>query len=94
MNKVNFSKKNIYSSKVIFIDGFSGSGKVLIAELLKAIKNTEVARVEGTFDYLPIIYSLGQINKSAAQAYLKTLFDRLTYYMIIGREINLRIIRK
>ena len=90
MNKVNFSKKNNYLSNLIVIDGFSGSGKILIAELLKAIKDTEVARVEGTFDYLPIIYSLGQINQSAADAYLKTLFDRLTYYMIIGREINLR----
>ena len=90
MNKVNFSKKSVFGSKIIFIDGFSGSGKILIAELLKAIKNTEIARVELTFDYLPIIYSLGQINKSAANAYLKTLFDRLTYYMIIGREINLR----
>ena len=90
MNTVNFSKKNSYLSKIIFIDGFSGSGKILIAELLKALKNTEVARVEGAFDYLPIIYSLGQINKSAANAYLKTRFDILTYYMIIGREINLR----
>ena len=90
MNKVNFSKKNSYLSNIILIDGFSGSGKILIAELLKALKDTEIARVEGAFDYLPIMYSLGQINKSAANAYLKTRFDMLTYYMIIGREINLR----
>ena len=90
MNKVSLSKKKIYGSKLIVIDGFSGCGKILIAELIKPFKNTEIARIEGNFDYLPIMHSFGLIEKNTAHAFLQTLFDRLTYYMLIGREINLR----
>ena len=76
---------------MVIIDGFSGSGKILISELLKAIKNTQIVRLETCFDQIPIIYNYGKIEKLAAGALLKTVFDRTVYYTNIGREINLRI---
>ena len=90
MTKNYFSKNKNYDSKLVIIDGFSGSGKILVAELLKAIKNIEIVKLETSFDHLPIIYSFGDIEKFAAQEYLKTIFDKHTYYTNIGREINLR----
>ena len=63
MSKVVFTKNRSYNSNLIIIDGFSGSGKILIAELLKAINDTEITKWELSFDYLPILFSLGSIEK-------------------------------
>ena len=90
MIKINFSKSSYYQSKPIVIDGFSGSGKILISELLKAIRPTEITKLNLNFDYLPILYSLGSIDKQAAISTLRTSFDQITYDLVIGREINLR----
>lgn len=90
MHNINFSKSSKYKSKPIIIDGFSGSGKILVAELLKAVNNTEISKWELSFDYLPILYSYGAIEKKAAISTLRTIFDEITYTMAIGREINLR----
>lgn len=90
MSKVVFSKSVNYGSKPIIIDGFSGSGKILIADLLKAIPETELYKWELSFDYIPILYSLNGIKKSAASSTIKTIFDEITYNLVIGREINIR----
>ena len=42
--EISFSKNSKYKSNHIIIDGFSGSGKILIAELLKAVKSTEISK--------------------------------------------------
>lgn len=90
MSKVIFTKNKSYNSNLIIIDGFSGSGKILMAELLKAINHTEITKWELSFDYLPILFSLGSIEKEAAKSLLRTIFDEITYTMSIGRELNLR----
>ena len=64
--EISFSKKSKYKSNPIIIDGFSGSGKILIAELLKAVKSTEISKWELSYDYIPILYSFGSIQKKAA----------------------------
>ena len=84
MNNINFSKSSKYSSRPIIIDGFSGSGKILVAELLKAVSNTEISKWELSFDYLPILYSFGSINKASAISTLRTIFDEI-YKININR---------
>tara|TARA_Y100000739_G_C20606738_1_gene466028 strand:+ start:230 stop:1264 length:1035 start_codon:yes stop_codon:yes gene_type:complete len=87
---ISFSKNSKYKSNPIIIDGFSGSGKILIAELLKAVNSTEISKWELSYDYIPILYSFGNIEKKAATSTLRTIFDEITYTMSIGRELNLR----
>ena len=60
---ISFSKNSKYKSNPIIIDGFSGSGKILIAELLKAVNSTEISKWELSYDYIPILYSFGNIEK-------------------------------
>ncbi len=90
MSQVIFSKSQTYNSKLIIIDGFSGSGKILIADLLKAVYGTELYKWELSFDYIPILYSLKGIKKSAAFSTIKTIFDEITYNLVIGREVNIK----
>ena len=46
--------------------------------------------MELSFDYIPILYSLKGIRKSAASSTIKTIFDEITYNLVIGREVNIR----
>ena len=66
--EISFSKNSKYKSHPIIIDGFSGSGKILIAELLKAVNSTEICKWELSYDYIPILYSFG-IQKKAASSH-------------------------
>ena len=90
MEKVKFSKSSKYNSKPIIIDGFSGSGKILISELLKAFNNSEISIWNISFDYLPILYSFKTIEKEAAKSTLRSIFDEITYNISIGRNLNWR----
>ena len=90
MEKVKFSKSSKYNSKPIIIDGFSGSGKILISELLKAFNNSEISIWNISFDYLPILYSFKTIEKEAAKSTLRSIFDEITYNISIGRNFNWR----
>lgn len=85
-----FSKLSKYKSSPIIIDGFSGSGKILISELLKCFINIEITKWELAFDYLPILYSFKSIEEEAARSTLRTIFDESTYTVSIGRELNYR----
>ena len=85
-----FSKLSKYNSKPIIIDGFSGSGKILISELLKAYNNSEISTWNISFDYLPILYSFESIEKEDAKSTLQNIFDEITYNISIGRNLNLR----
>ena len=51
-----FSKLSKYKSRPIIIDGFSGSGKILISEQ-ESFTNAEITKYKLAFDYLPILYS-------------------------------------
>ena len=88
--KVSFSKSTKYESNPIIIDGFSGSGKILIAELLKTFHFTEISKWELSYDYIPILYSFEKIDEESAKSTLRTIFDEITYTISIGRELNLR----
>lgn len=87
---IKFSKSSRYNSKPIIIDGFSGSGKILVSEILKAFNNTEITKWELAFDYIPILYSFESIETEAAKSTLRTIFDEITYTISIGRELNCR----
>ena len=87
---IKFSKSSKYDSKPIIIDGFSGSGKILISEILKAFNNTELTKWELALDYIPILYSFESIEKEAAKSTLRTIFDEITYNISLGRELNCR----
>ena len=86
----NFSKSSKYNSKPIIIDGFSGSGKIIIAELLKSVYLTEISKWELSFDYIPVLYSFKKMQRDCAISTLQTIFDEITYTMAIGRELNFR----
>lgn len=86
-----YIKEFSIQSTLCTIDGISGSGKLVLSELTKALSNTECWQHDYLFDTLPIIDNENDISSTAASALLRTKFDELTYNLIIGRNINFRI---
>tara|TARA_Y100001968_G_scaffold325275_1_gene366236 strand:+ start:574 stop:1638 length:1065 start_codon:yes stop_codon:yes gene_type:complete len=86
-----FSKEVNYTSRLLIVTGYSGSGKTLTIELLKAIENIQTYRIDLLFDHLPILHSLGKIETSSAKSLIKQRFDQIIYNNFIGRELNLRV---
>ena len=86
-----YLKEKSLGSTLTVIDGISGSGKLLLAELTKAITNSECWQHEYLFDSIPIVHGEGKIDESTASMLLKTSFDMLSYNLMIGRNINLRV---
>ena len=85
-----FFSKSINYIKTYIISWIFRYRKITFADLLKAVYRTELYKWELSFDYFPILYSLKGIKKSAAFSTIKTIFDEITYNLIIGREINIK----
>ena len=91
MNKIIYSRKANYYSNIILVDGFSGTGKNLTLDLLKAFNGVEIGHSELIFDYLPILYTFNKEYEELGKSILKNRFDEITYNICISRNINFRL---
>ena len=91
MNSTIYSRKANYDSNIILVDGFSGTGKNLTLDLLKAFNGVEIGHSELLFDYLPILYQFNPEYKELGKSILKNRFDEITYNICISRNINFRL---
>ncbi|MSR76819.1 MAG: hypothetical protein EXS63_01115 [Candidatus Omnitrophica bacterium] len=75
---------------IVVIDGFSGSGKSLLAPLISSLDRCEAWIANYNYDYLCMADHYGFMNRSVAATFLKTYADMDLYHLMIGRHINLR----
>ena len=82
-----YVKEHCFESTLLTIDGISGSGKLLLSELTKAIDISEAWSHDYIFDAVPV---MAEHLNSDVGALLKTRLDELTYNYTISRGINFR----
>ena len=75
---------------VAIIDGFSGSGKSLVAPLMSSFQRSEVWLANYSYEYLCILDHLGLVEDSVATTMPNYLADWDTYHLLIGRGVNYR----
>jgi len=90
VNDIKFVKRKSLSNDIVIIDGFSGSGKSLIAPLVTSLERAELWLAEYTLDLITIAHYHGKINSDAASMMLKSLSDYALYNHQIGRLVNFR----
>ena len=83
-------KHNTFSNDIIFIDGLWGTGKSLLGPIVSGMAGVEKVKIEGVYEYINQLFSLGKISEDGALWMLRTYADRSQYYNAIGREVNLR----
>lgn len=89
-NKLSFEYPSLLYDKIIFIDGFWGSGKSLLSPILSHTNSLQRVRIDCFFEYISLFYSSGQTDFNSACWLLRSRSNELFYNHLIGRESNLR----
>ena len=82
-------KQNILNN-IIFIDGFSGSGKSLIASIFGYLERTEFWQLDSRYEYISTFYYLGKLSEDAAHSMLQMTADNHIYDLMLSRYVNFR----
>ena len=90
MGKVFEIKKDSLVSRLVFIDGFSRSGKFFLGKIISGLKGLEYFQAVSTIEYIGFIRHHGGITEDAAISMIKAIVDENSYNMYIGRNINFR----
>ena len=90
LNEINFNRPQSFNNKIVFIDGFSGSGKSMIAPILSSYNSAEIWKLDHVFEYCLKFISLGAMSAKAAETLMRMYIDIDTYNLRIGRDINFR----
>jgi len=78
------------AESVVFIDGFSGSGKSLIAPILSSFERGELWLLDHGFEYMCTMDHFGQIDRKAAAMMVQLQADLDLYNLMIARNTNFR----
>ena len=78
------------ASNIVIIDGFSNSGKSLIAPILGYLNKSEQWQMRYEYDYLSILHFLGEISTQSVSALLQLQADNHLYDLMISRNVNFR----
>ena len=87
---IKIKKKKVFNFKAIIIDGFSGSGKTIIAPIISSYKLTQNQTISYDFDNITILNYLKKLDNQSSIELLKYISEEILYNNAIGRKINLR----
>lgn len=78
------------AKNIVIIDGFSRSGKTLLAPVLSSMERAELWCLDYLFESLSTLHLLGKIDKKACAMMLQLFSDIDLYHQSIGRNTNFR----
>ncbi|BHH82683.1 hypothetical protein [Desulforhopalus sp. 52FAK] len=83
-------KNQAICENIAIIDGFSNSGKSLIAPIFGYLDNVEKWQIDYRFEYIAMLHYLDKISDDAADVLLNIGADNLLYDLSISRNVNFR----
>ena len=90
-NYQNLSRKNqILAKNIVVIDGFSSSGKTLVAPVISHLKRSEQWQLNELYENISILNYFDEISKKSAIAILKNESDKNLHNLMLGRNVNFR----
>lgn len=87
--KLTRQNQNI-SKNIVIIDGFSRSGKSMVARLLGYLERCEQWQTEPLYEFIAQIDGLEKISRDASEAIINMWADIHQYNLTIGRNVNSR----
>jgi hypothetical protein len=88
---LHLSRNNqILAKNIALIDGFSGSGKSLIAAIISHLRRSEQWQLNEIYENIAILNYFGEISNESAEALLNVELDKNIYNLMIGRNVNFR----
>lgn len=85
-----FIRNQELAENIVIIDGFSCSGKSMIAPILSSLERGELWILNHIYEYLAVMANFKQMDSQAASTMLQIYADLDLYNLMIGRNTNFR----
>ena len=92
--RISINKRPPFVKNILFAEGISRSGKLLLADLLACLEDVEPIQYYGLLEHVPFWVKFGIMKKDLAKELIKCEIDTHCYEMLIGRNLNYRIFDK
>lgn len=90
MQKVVIDSRPPLVKNLLFVEGFSRGGKLLLANILNGFDGVEPIQYYGLLEHLPFLEKFNLIDRKTAQEMIRCEIDTHCYEMLIGRNLNHR----
>lgn len=88
--KRRIKKKISFKNKVVFVNGFSASGKTMLAPIISSMENVESLIYPYEIEWISSFLYAGKIDKLSYQDFVKQFSDHTIYNQMMGRNSNFR----
>ncbi|MDC0969268.1 hypothetical protein OAS37_02245 [Alphaproteobacteria bacterium] len=83
-------KSSSFKNTVVFVNGFNGSGKTLLAPIVSALPKVELASFAYPIEWASMILYSGNLTPSAYEEFVKMYVDESIYNQQMSRSVNFR----
>jgi len=90
MNKIVTDSRPPLVKNLLFVEGFSRGGKLLLGNIMNGFSGVEPIQYYGLLEHLPFLEKFGLIDKKTTQEIIRCEIDTHCYEMLIGRNFNYR----
>lgn len=87
----NIVKLDTFSNKVVFVNGFSASGKTMVSPIISSIDNTESTMFPYEIEWVASLFYTQQITEKGFVEFIKQYCDHSIYNQMMSRNTNFRI---
>lgn len=84
-------KKYNFNNKIIFVNGFGGSGKTMVSPIISAMQNVESLIFPYELQWISSFLYSGQIKDDVYVEFLRQYADLTIYNQMMGRNSNFRL---
>jgi hypothetical protein len=90
-NNRNIIKLDTFSNKVVFVNGFSASGKTMVSPIISSIDNTESTIYPYEIEWVASLLYAQQISEKGFIEFVRQYCDHSIYNQMMSRNVNFRI---
>jgi len=91
VNERTMIRPQCLAENIVILDGFSNSGKSLLAPVISSLERCELWRINPLYDKLCFMDAFKKIERDASSTLVKLFADVDLYNLIIGRDVNFRV---
>src|SRR3989344_9604271 len=90
MQKISIDSRPSLVKNLLFVEGFSRGGKLVLGNIVNGFEGIEPIQYYGLLEHIPFLENFKLIDKKTAQELIKCEIDTHCYEMLIGRNFNYR----
>ena len=90
MVKARLLKRPLFFQEILFFDSIGRAGKFLLAKIAAHFERVDYFQYQSAVEHIPILWHLGCLSSTDAQAFLQLNVELASYDRVVGRSLNTR----